>query len=375
MTRQRISFDRIFDGYEIHVNASVDVSSGSIVDLSSNTKTKADHHFPGLLTPGFVDLQVNGGGGVLLNTTPSRDGIQVITEAHRTFGTTALMPTVITDHPDVMDKAAEAAIASRNDRSVIGLHIEGPHIAIARRGTHAAEFIRPLDDRTLNTVHRLREAGVVVKITLAPEAATSKQVAKLVRMGAIVSMGHTDATAEQIVEAFAAGASCATHLFNAMSPMTGRAPGAVGAVINSDCYAGIICDGHHLSDEMIGLAIRARPVANRMFLVSDAMTTVGGPDHFDLYGQTIKLDDGRLINTEGSLAGAHVTQAQGVERLVNKVGIELKDALRMATSTPASCIGIPQLGNLVGRTLEDVIVLNDDLTLRASLDVVCSDLA
>ena len=154
MTRQRISFDRIFDGYEILVNASVDVSSGSIVDLSTNTKTKADHHVPGLLTPGFVDLQVNGGGGVLLNTTPSRDGIQVIAEAHRTFGTTALMPTVITDHPDVMDNAAEAAIASRNDRSVIGLHIEGPHIAIARRGTHAAEFIRPLDDRTLNTVHR-----------------------------------------------------------------------------------------------------------------------------------------------------------------------------------------------------------------------------
>jgi len=281
------------------------------------------------------------------------------------------MPTVITDHPNVLAHAADAAIDALNDRGIIGLHIEGPHISTKRRGTHAEQFIRPMDERTISIVKQLRQAGVVVMITLAPEAVTAEHIERLSEMQAIVSIGHTDAYANQVDDAIAAGASCATHLFNAMSPMTGRAPGVVGAVLNSSCYAGIICDGHHVADDMIGLAVRARLVSERVFLVSDAMSTVGGPDQFELYGKTIKLDDGRLVNAEGSLAGAHITLVESVKRLVEHTDITLLDALKMATSVPAACINVPQLGQLINRNLEDVIVLSDDLTLLSSLDSMC----
>ncbi len=367
-----ISFDRVFDGSEIHTNAAVDIYHGAIADLAVSSGVNVERHVNGLLTPGFVDLQVNGGGGVLFNSSPTRKGIQAITDAHRSFGTTALVPTVISDTPDVLERAADAVIAARNDRGVIGIHIEGPHISIERRGTHAAEFIRPLDNSTIEVVQRLRNANVKVMITLAPEAAKTEQITQLVAMKAVVSIGHTNATAELVNNFFSAGASCATHLFNAMSPMTSREPGAVGAVINSHCFAGIICDGHHVADEMIGMAIRAKPTADKIFLVSDAMATVGGADSFELYGKIIKVQEGRLLNVEGNLAGAHITQAQGVQRLVACTGTALVDALKMATSIPAACIGVRQLGNLVGRALDDVIVLDNDLNVQGSLELVAS---
>ncbi|MCK0138527.1 N-acetylglucosamine-6-phosphate deacetylase [Aliiroseovarius sp. F47248L] len=367
-----ITPDHLFDGRDLHSGKSVRVHDGRVVDLA-NARTDATR-VPGLLTPGFVDLQVNGGGGVQLNSTPTAEGMQIIADAHRTFGTVAVLPTVITDKPDVIDRAADAAIAAKGRQGIVGLHIEGPHIAMERRGTHSPDLVRPLDARTMTTVTRLREAGVSVMITLAPEAATLEQIDQLAKLGAVVSLGHTDATAEMMVAAFKAGASCATHLFNAMSPMVGRAPGAVGAVINSTCYSGIICDGHHVADEMVGLAIRARPVSDRMFLVSDAMATVGGPEHFNLYGQDITLKEGRLINAEGSLAGAHVTQVEGVKRLVDHAGTSLEQALRMATSIPSECIGQPEIGRLEGRTIADMILLDDDLFLTGNLAAVLGNL-
>ncbi|MCK8463758.1 N-acetylglucosamine-6-phosphate deacetylase [Aliiroseovarius sp. S1339] len=360
-----ITPERLFDGRDLLTGKALRIRAGRVVDM-------ADSHaeaiaVPGLLTPGFVDLQVNGGGGVQLNSTPTADGMDVIADAHRRFGTVALLPTVITDLADVIDRAADAAIAAKGRPGILGLHIEGPHISMVRRGTHSPELVRPLDERTMNTVARLRDAGVAVMITLAPEAAKMDQIKRLAAIGAVVSLGHTDATSEMMVAAFNAGASCATHLFNAMSPMVGRAPGAVGAVINSTSYSGIICDGHHVADEMVGMAIRARPVRDRMFLVSDAMATVGGPTHFSLYGQEITLKDGRLINAEGSLAGAHVTQAEGVKRLVDHTGTSLTDALRMATSVPADCIGQPEIGRLDGRLADDLILLDDDLLMITDL--------
>ncbi|MDE9449221.1 N-acetylglucosamine-6-phosphate deacetylase [Aliiroseovarius sp. Z3] len=367
-----ITPNRVFDGRDLHSEISVRVRDGRVIDMAD---AQADAiRVPGLMTPGFVDLQVNGGGGVQLNSTPTAEGMQIIAEAHRTFGTVAVLPTVITDLPDVTDRAADAAIAAQGTRGIVGLHIEGPHIARARRGTHSPDLVRPLDTRTMNTVTRLRAAGVSVMITLAPEAATPEQITQLAQMGAVVSLGHTDATAEMMAAAFNAGASCATHLFNAMSPMAGRAPGAVGAVINSTHYSGIICDGIHVADDMVGLAIRARPVPDRMFLVSDAMATVGGPDHFNLYGQDIALREGRLINSEGSLAGAHVTQAEGVKRLVDHTGTSLTTALRMAISIPADCIGQPEIGRLEGRGVDDVILLSDDLQPVGTLAAALGDL-
>ena len=360
-----IAPDALFDGTALHKGMALRVDGAIVTEVAPAPKGALA--LAGTLTPGFVDLQVNGGGGIMINSTPTADGIRQVATAHRALGTTAILPTVITDHADVLDAAADAAIATKGEQGIIGLHIEGPHISQARRGTHASEFIRPLDNRTIGCVRRLREAGVCVMITLAPEATTVDQITELNALGAIVSLGHTDATAERIQECISAGASCGTHLFNAMSPMVGRAPGAVGALINSQCYTGIICDGHHVADDMVAMAIRARPRDDRMFLVSDAMATVGGPDSFDLYGKTISVKDGQLVNAEGSLAGAHVTQAQGVARLVNHADVPLDVALRMAVTTPANCIGRADLSALVGRDIRDVIMLAPDLAYLADL--------
>jgi N-acetylglucosamine-6-phosphate deacetylase len=322
----------------------------------------------GIITPGYVDLQVNGGGGVLLNQTPTLAGMQAIAAAHRRFGTVAILPTLITDAPEVLDAAAEAAIAAHGHEGLIGLHIEGPHISVPRRGTHAERFIRPLDDRTISVVRRLRAADVPTLITLAPEAVAPGQIAALVALGAVVSLGHSDTSAEGVRAALAEGAGAFTHLFNAMSPLLHRSPGVVGAALNSDVPAGIICDGIHVADELVGLAIRARPAPDLMFLVSDAMPTVGGPDHFRLYDMNLHLENGRLVNDEGSLAGAHVTMAESVTRLVRVVGVDPAQALRMAVTIPAAVIRRPALTAVLGRTTGDLLHLDADTAFRTTLD-------
>lgn len=365
--------DAVFDGDTLQTGVVLQVRDRRCVavlnagDIPENEQTT---QIIGTLTPGFIDLQVNGGGGVWVNTSPDSGGLQTVRAAHHQFGTVAMLPTVITDQADVMDSVAEAVL---RDDATLGLHIEGPHIALARRGTHAAQFIRPVDARTIATVAKLRAAGKVVMITLAPEAATLDDIRTLTRTGAIVSIGHSDADAAQVDAAMGAGARCFTHLFNAMSPMQGRAPGVVGAAINSNAYCGIICDGHHVADEMIALAIRARPLADRMFLVSDAMPTVGGPDAFTLYDQRIALIQGRLVNVEGNLAGAHVTQAQGVTRLVQHVGIAPGAALRMAITVPAQLIGMDRLARITDRPVSDIAILRPDLTFQAMLDTILDE--
>ena len=358
--------DLLFDGTGLSANMGVSIEKGRAVEIrkSADIAIGAPRiDVPGLVCPGFLDLQVNGGGGVLLNTTPTMDGMLAIAAAHRRFGTVGLLPTVITDRPEILAQAAQAAIGAKGQRGLLGLHIEGPHIAVVRRGTHAENWVRPMDATTIAIVKNLRAAGITVMITLAPEAATSAQIAELAATGAVVSLGHTDTTAEKTRAALAAGANCFTHLFNAMSPMLGRAPGVVGAAINSDAYTGIICDGIHVADEMVGLAIRARPLADKTFLVSDAMPTVGGSDRFDLYGKEIRLVDGRLVNAEGSLAGAHITMAQSVARLVTVVGVDLTAALRTAVSVPAQVIGRPDLAQIIGRDAADLLVLDESLAL------------
>ena len=365
MTDCWIAPNSLFDGQDIVYGQAVRIVDGLITEIAKTPVSAV--RIKGCLTPGFVDLQVNGGGGVMLNTTPTRGGMADIAAAHRIFGTVAIMPTVITDHWAVLDQAVEAAIAAKGDDGIIGLHIEGPHISVARRGTHNAIHVRPMDDRTLNVVEALRRHDIAVMITIAPEAITHDQIAALVRMGAVVSIGHTDATCEDTEAAISAGASCATHLFNAMSPMVGREPGVVGAVINSHVWSGIICDGFHVDDRMIKLALRARPEDDLMFLVSDAMATVGGPAQFDLYAQNVHLEKGRLINVEGHLAGAHVTQAEGVARLVHEIDVSLAQALRMAITVPALVMGQANLAQLIGRLVRDILVLSDDLKVDGTL--------
>lgn len=356
--------DQVFDGRTLLTGMAVGVQAGKVTALRPVAEVpdgSERHALAGILTAGYLDLQVNGGGGALVNNTPTVEAMQTIAAAHRRFGTVGVLPTVITDAPEVLAAAVDAAVEAKGMPGILGLHIEGPHISLPRRGTHAAEYVRPLDETTIAHVARLRAEGVTVKITLAPEAVQRGQIAALVAMGAIVSLGHTDTTAAAVQAALDEGANCFTHLYNAMSPMLNRAPGVTGAAINSTAYCGFICDGHHVADAMLGLAIRARPVADRMFLVSDAMATVGGGDRFRLYGQEIRLVDGILVNAEGSLAGAHVTMAESVARLVRVLGIAPEAALRMAVTVPATVIGTPDLAQIVGRGLDDLLVLGADM--------------
>ncbi len=361
--------DALFDGASLRPGLALGLCEGRITSLTMQKELPASAprlKIRGTITPGYLDLQVNGGGDVFLNTSPTPDGMAAIAAAHRRFGTVGIMPTLITDAPEVLDRAADAALAARDLPGILGLHIEGPHISLPRRGTHAARFIRPLDDRTIGVVRRLRAVGIPVMITLAPEAVAPGQIAALAATGAVVSLGHSDTTAAATHAALAEGATCFTHLFNAMSPMLNRAPGMTGACINSSAWAGIICDGIHVDDAMVGLALRARPNPDTTFLVSDAMPTVGGSNHFSLYGDEIRLENGRLVNSEGSLAGAHITMAESVARLISHVGISPEAALRMAVTVPARVIGAPQLAAVKGRSLADLLVLDARWRVRGT---------
>jgi N-acetylglucosamine-6-phosphate deacetylase len=357
--------DALFDGTRLRSGAALGITrdrSLMVAEAATLPRSAAIRRVKGTLTPGFLDLQVNGGGDALLNNEQSPEALHCMAAAHRRFGTVGILPTVITDAPEVLARAVDAVIAAHAepspDRSLLGLHIEGPHLSIPRRGTHAAEYVRPFDASTLAHVQRLRAEGIFVKITVAPENTTPQDVARLVGTGAVVSIGHSDATAAEVRALLDAGATCFTHLFNAMSPMLNRAPGVTGACINSTAYAGIICDGIHVADEMVGLAIRARPVPGRMFLVSDAMSTVGGSDHLRLYGQDVWLKEGRLVNAEGSLAGAHVTMAEGLQRLITHVGTSPEIALDMAVAAPARLLSRPDLASPANRDLSDLLLLD-----------------
>ncbi len=358
----------IYDGAALRNGAVLQVQNGqtgAIVARGDLPKTTQILPLDGTLCAGFLDCQVNGGGGVLLNNTPTAQAIGEIAAAHRRAGTVGILPTVITDSPHILAQAVDAAIAARANPAVLGLHIEGPHLAPARRGTHSAQWLRPFEAETLAHVTRLRAAGMFVKITLAPEMASAADVAALVATGAVVSIGHSDASAEDTRALLMAGATCFTHLFNAMSPMTARAAGVTGAALNSEAYCGIICDGIHVADEMIALALRARPVAGRMVMVSDAMATVQGPDHFTLYGRKISLQNGRLINDEGALAGAHCTMASGVQRLVTGLKIAPETVLDMAISAPARVLRRPELASPCQRDLRDILLLGPSFALAA----------
>ena len=338
----------------------VEVEGGAVARVrpaAGETPDAAPH----LLMPAPTDLQVNGGGGVLLNDEPTAGGMRAIAAAHRARGTGRLLPTLISDAPEVMEAAVEAAIACAGADGVEGLHLEGPHIAPARRGAHDAAHIRPLDGRTMAALRRLRAAGVPVLLTLAPERVDPAALGEVAAMGVVVSAGHSEATAEEARAAFAAGVAGVTHLFNAMPPMLSRAPGLVGAAIGSQAWCGIIADGHHVAWEMLALAIRARPRQGRTVLVSDAMPSVGGPDRFALGGREVRLEDGRLTDEAGTLAGAHLDMLTAVANLHHHAGVPLASAVAMATDAPRAAMRLPPLALAPGTALADLAALGEDL--------------
>jgi N-acetylglucosamine-6-phosphate deacetylase len=300
-----------------------------------------------LLLPGFLDTQVNGGGGVLFNAEPSVDAIRAIGEAHRRFGTTGFLPTLISDDLDVVARALDAVRAAMDAAvpGVLGIHIEGPYLNVARKGVHSSEKLRGLDESAIGLLTSLR--GGKTLVTLAPEMTTPGIISKLAAAGVVVSAGHTNATYAEIRAALKHGLTGFTHLFNAMSQLTGRAPGVVGAALEDpDSWCGIIVDGHHVDPTVLRIALRCKR-RDRFMLVTDAMPGVGVPEKsFSLQGRTISIANGVLVDEEGTLAGTHIDMASTVRNAVELLGLELPEAARMASRNPAEFLG---LGGELGR--------------------------
>ncbi|MHC9084155.1 N-acetylglucosamine-6-phosphate deacetylase [Luteimonas sp. RIT-PG2_3] len=320
------------------------------------------------LLPGFIDLQVNGGGGVLFNNTPTVDGIRTIAQAHRRFGTTGLLPTLISDDVSAMRKAIDAtrdAIVQQVP-GVLGIHLEGPYIAPARKGTHDATTFRVPDADEIALAGSL-DNGVTL-LTLAPEQVPAEVVRALVARGVVVAAGHTAATYDEVRTGLAAGIRGFTHLYNAMSPLQGREPGVVGAALDDpDSWIGIIVDGVHVHPASLRVAIAAKP-RGKVFLVTDAMPPVGADDpSYVLYGETITAIDGVVRNAAGSLAGSALDMLTAVRNTVEQLGLPLDEAARMAATYPAAFVGLgASHGRIAVGCRADFVLLDDGLDLQAT---------
>ncbi|MEM6580615.1 MAG: N-acetylglucosamine-6-phosphate deacetylase [Pseudomonadota bacterium] len=361
-----VSAPLIFDGAEFLPNHCVTVQDGKVAQLLplSDCPDSIQHLTlsQGTLAPGLIDLQVNGGGDVLFNNEPTQDSVHRITEAHLSKGTTALLPTVISDAKEVQYSAvaaAQQAIAAGNE-SVLGVHLEGPHFAEQKRGAHCASNIRPASREDIDWLQSLQD--LLVLITVAPEEMPIGYIRALRDSGIIVCAGHTQATYAQIQRAMDEGLLGVTHLFNAMSPLTSREPGAVGAALEADTlWAGIIADGHHVHAAALRLAHACKP-AGKLLLVSDAMATVGGTQtHFQLYGDRITERDGKLVNAQGALSGSAIGLIDAVRFAHQNAGIDLEECLRMASLYPAIALGLDkERGRIAPAYRADLVHFNDD---------------
>jgi N-acetylglucosamine-6-phosphate deacetylase len=294
----------------------------------------------GILAPGLIDWQINGGGGVLFNAEPTVEGIAKIAAAHRREGVTGFLPTLVTDAPEVLAAALSAAReAEVRVPGALGIHVEGPFIDSRRPGVHPRQWIRPMRESDAEALIEAR-AGVTV-VTLAPASVPLPLVTRLAESGIIVSLGHSDATADEAKVTIDAGARAATHLFNAMSQLNSRAPGVVGAVLaDPRVVCGLIADGEHAHPAACRAAIAAKG-ASGIALVSDAMPpAAGGPDVFELQGRKMTRSGIKLVDENGTLAGAAITLADAVRYVATTLGLPREMALTMATSTPARLLGV-----------------------------------
>lgn len=322
----------------------------------------------GWLLPGFIDAQVNGGGGVLFNNTPDVESLRTLAAAHRRFGTTALLPTLISDDVQVMRKAIDATRQAIADGvpGVIGIHLEGPYIAPARKGTHDANKFRVPDADEIAMAASL-DNGVTL-LTLAPERVPLDSIRALVERGVIVAAGHTAATYEEARAGLEAGIRGFTHLYNAMSPLTGREPGAVGAALEDrGSWVGIIADGVHVHPASLRVALATKP-QGKVMLVTDAMPPVGADSpSYELYGEVITAVDGVVRNAAGSLAGSALDMATAVRNAVNLLGLSLEEVARMASRYPAQFLNVDdRLGEIAEGYQADLVLLDDALQVRAT---------
>ncbi len=365
-----LSAPRIFDGENWHSKKALLINGGrveGILPLANLADTTKVQTFPdGFIAPGLVDIQVNGGGGVLFNNETSVTGIRAICQAHARFGTSAILPTLITDSVAVRDKAIAAGIqaAAENVPGFAGLHLEGPHISSARKGAHDPKLIRAMTKDDLTALIAAKKQLPVLLTTIAAEAVTPDQVQALVAAGIIISIGHCNAPMDKIMPLVAAGATLVTHLFNAMSQISSRDPAMVGAALSSpELHASLIADGYHVHPALIKIALRAKAGPGRVFLISDAMPSVGtNMNEFVLNNRRVKRQDGKLILDDGTLAGADLYLAKAVGFINDKTGLELGEALRMASLYPAQAAQMqPGTGRLRAGDRADCVWLCDEI--------------
>jgi N-acetylglucosamine-6-phosphate deacetylase len=359
---------RVFDGARLVDGCAVVIDDGRVAAVVPQADVPAGigrREIAGLLAPGFIDVQVNGGGGVLFNDVTTADGIRTIGVAHRRFGTVGFLPTLITDAREKLGaalRATEAAIAA-NVPGVLGVHLEGPFLNPERKGVHEPRFMRPIDDEDIALIESARASRIMM--TVAPEKVPAATIRRLATAGVVLSAGHTAAPLETIRVARAAGLTGFTHLFNAMPPLAGRDPGPVGAALDDpEAWCGLIVDMHHVSATSLRIAIAARGW-QRMMLVTDAMPSVGSPEgSFMLLGREISRRDGRLTTTDGTLAGSDLDMATAVRNTVAALGLPLEAALHMASGAPAAYLGLEaELGRIAPGYRASLVLLDDDLVV------------
>ncbi len=364
--------ERVFDGRGWHTKAAVLVRGGRILGLAPQAEIPAvwpRQRSPEgtFLAPGFIDLQVNGGGGVLLNDRPAGETMRAIARAHRRYGTTGCLPTLISDTREQTRSAIAAARAVAGRDGIIGLHLEGPFISPRRPGVHRLDRIAEPAAGDLQELCGLADAGQSL-VTVAPECVPDGFVRALAAAGVRVSIGHSEASAAIVMQAVADGATGVTHLFNAMPPLSARDPGIIGtALAENRLTAGLIVDGIHVDPVLVRVAFVAKSF-ERIVLVTDAMPTVGAAlDRFELAGRTITLVNGKLSTEDGTLAGAHLDMASAVRNAVNLAHVSLEDALRAASLTPARFLGLDaERGALIPGARADLVALTKRLTVAAT---------
>ncbi len=360
---------RIFDGFKFHDDSALVIEDGVIVQVTPcehlDSSISVQNLSGGTIAPGLIDLQVNGGGGLLLNNDPSIETLNTMAAAHAQFGVTRILPTVISDGPEISIKVISAALScDRINSGILGVHIEGPFFNAEKSGVHRLDKIRKIDDNDWQWIDQLARLPSI--LTLAPENTQHGIIQKISDKGIRVSAGHTNANYDEIADAVNNGLSGFTHLFNAMRQMHGREPGVVGAALSiENTWAGIIADGIHVHPTSLRTAINAKGF-EQVYLVSDSMATIGSDlKHFELYGERIEEKDGRLVNAEGRLAGSAISLLDAVRFCINEINLPADRALAMASRIPATYMKIDdQFGSFLPNRIADVCWLSDDLRIQ-----------
>lgn len=360
-----VSAKYVFDGVNLLSDKAVLIDGNTIIDVVDKNKvydaSQIEDFGDSVISAGLIDLQLNGCGGVLFNDSITLETLETMHQTNLRYGTTSYLPTLITsavaDVMQALEVTKQWFKLYGNTRGVVGLHLEGPFLSVEKRGIHPLEFIiKPTDDLLAAIVPYTK--FFPIKMTLAPENFTTAQIEYLVKHGVIVSVGHTNATYAQAEAAFNHGAATVTHMFNAMSGMTGRNPGVIGAVLANAPYLGLIVDLLHVDKANVRLLSQLKPTTT--YLVTDAVTPTGTDmTEFDFAGKHLYVREGRCVDDAGTLGGAYLTMNEAVEKCVNECELSLEQTLTMATLTPARLMGLDQqLGKIAAGYRADLIALN-----------------